>query len=101
MLPADTDEESRPQFHHQKPPGRTSRLRHSIDYFGTLNLLLYIAAFGFYLFTRSTTTSTPGTLLAYQVAMLLAEGFIFLSGLVIGLWQVSAPCHDPFSPADR
>ena len=86
---AGTDADSRPRFHHQRPQGRTSRLRHYIDVLGTLIVLLYIAAFGFYLFTRSTTDSVAGTLVAYQIAMLSAEGFVFLSGLVFGLWQVS------------
>jgi hypothetical protein len=84
------EDSRRPHFYNKKGPGRTSQLPRTFDQLGLLLLILYIAAFGFYLFTRSTTDSMPGTLVAYQIAMLVAEGFVFLSGLVFGLWQVRA-----------
>ena len=56
-----------------------------------LRLLLYIASFGFYLFTRSTTMDARGNvpLFLYQLAVIIFEGFFFLSGCLVGLWQVS------------
>lgn len=64
-----------------------------VDYVGLLRWLLYIAAFGLYFFTRCNTNSAVGSkdLFAYQLAVLLAECFIFISGALIGLWQVRIP----------
>ena len=55
-----------------------------------LRLALFLASFGFYLFTRSTTMNARGStpLFLYQLAMLLAESLHFFSGCLIGIWQV-------------
>ena len=55
-----------------------------------LRLGLLIASFGFYIFTRSTTMDAKGrvTLFLYQMAVILGECLFFLSGCLIGLWQV-------------
>lgn len=63
-----------------------------IDIWAMLRLLLYIASFGFYLFTRSTTMNARGSvpLFLYQLAVIIFEGFHFFSGCLVGLWQVSS-----------
>ena len=62
----------------------------STNAWAVLRLSLFIASFGFYLFTRSTTMDAQGrvTLFLYQLAVILGEVLFFLSGCLIGLWQV-------------
>ncbi len=61
-----------------------------VDQLGLLRWLLYVAAFIFYLFTRGTTVNVAGNkaLFFYQLAVLVAECLHFISGALIGLWQV-------------
>ena len=80
------------QFYNQEVPGRLLRQAYSTDRWGLLRWLFYILAFAFYLFTRSTTVSSgaTATLFAYQIVVLMAEAVIFLSGCLVGMWQVSS-----------
>lgn len=74
------------------PDGQSAILQpKSSDPWAVLRLALFIASFGFYLFTRSTTMDAKGrvTLFLYQLAVILGECLFFLSGCLIGLWQVS------------
>lgn len=59
-----------------------------------LRLVLFVAGFGFYLFTRSTTMDARGSapLFLYQLAVLLAESLHFVSGCLVGIWQVLLRC---------
>lgn len=66
-----------------------------MDPVGAALWVLYVAAFAFYLFCRSTTVvhwAAPA-LLAYQLAVLVAEGLVFTSGAIIGLSQARTPVY--------
>ncbi len=56
---------------------------------GSALWLLYVAAFAFYLYCRSTTVGlwAAPALLAYQIVVLVAEGLVFTSNAIIGLSQ--------------
>ena len=75
------------------PASRSAILQQptSTDPWAVLRLSLFIASFAFYLLTRSTTMDGKGrvTLFLYQLAVILGECLFFLSGCLIGLWQVS------------
>lgn len=77
-------------FYNRAPKPHMKRQKSHVDHIGLLRWVFYIAAFGLYLFTRRSTISANGSkdLFAYQLAVLLAECFIFMSGALIGLWQV-------------
>lgn len=79
------------KFYNRAPQAQFVQLPSHIDQTGLLRWLLYVAAFIFYLFTRSTTVSAADStaLFMYQLAVLVAEGLIFSSGALVGLWQVS------------
>lgn len=63
-----------------------------MDKLGLLRWLLYAAAFIFYLYTRGTTVSAAGSkaLFLYQLSVLMAECLHFISGALVGVWQVGA-----------
>lgn len=79
------------QFFYNQKLDRRAQPFHT-DVCGLLRCIGFVAAFGFYLFSRSTTLdpAATGTLYAYQIAVLLAECAIFSSGVVVGLWQVGS-----------
>ncbi len=80
------------QFYGRAEPKRAAAAREptQTDTWAVLRLALYIASFAFYLFTRSTTMTVKGSvpLFLYQLAFILAESLHFVSGCLIGLWQV-------------
>ena len=78
---------------HQRRVADQSRPSH-MDPVGAALWALYVAAFAFYLFCRSTTVGpwAAPALLAYQLAVLVAEGLVFTSGAIIGLSQARMPC---------
>ncbi|KAK9842240.1 hypothetical protein WJX81_002174 [Elliptochloris bilobata] len=73
---------------HQRRVADQSRPSH-MDPVGAGLWALYVAAFAFYLYTRATTVGSwvQLALLAYQLAVLVAEGLVFTSGAIIGLSQ--------------
>ena len=81
---------------HQRRVADQSRPSH-MDPVGAALWALYVAAFAFYLFCRSTTVGpwAAPALLAYQLAVLVAEGLVFTSGAIIGLSQARACGHLP------
>ena len=80
------------QFYGRAEPKRAAAVREPTqrNRWAVLRLALYIASFGFYLFTRSTTMNAKGSvpLFLYQLAFILAESLHFVSGCLTGLWQV-------------
>ncbi len=77
-------------FYNRAPKPHTKRQNSQMDHVGLLRWMFYVAAFSLYLFTRCNNITANGSkeLFAYQLAVLLAECFVFLSGALVGLWQV-------------
>jgi hypothetical protein len=77
-------------FYNRNPQAHMMRAPSRVDLLGLLCWLLYVAAFIFYLFTRGTTVSAAGSmpLFLYQLSVLVAECLLFISGALIGVWQV-------------
>jgi len=85
----------RPHFYGRTPPRTQAAAQQPIetDGWAMLRLVLFIISFVFNLFTRSTTMDAKGStpLYLYQLAVIFAEGLFFLSGCLIGIWQVRSP----------
>jgi hypothetical protein len=80
----------RKHFYNREQTARKMQHFHDLDVLGLLRWLYLIVAFGFYLYTRSTTVDAENSklLFLYELAVLIAEGLIFSSTALVGLWQV-------------